>query len=197
VTNPMGWETAPLSEHLRVVGGYAFNSSGFTNDGIPVLRIGNINTGVFNRNNLVFWQYDEKLDRYMLRPGDIVISLTGTVGKEDYANVCVLGYDYENYYLNQRNAKLELRDTLNSLFLSNILRIPEIKGRLTGISRGIRQANVSNSDILNMVLPIPPIPLQNRFAEFVRAADKSKFELQRTLDELEATYKALLREKLG
>jgi type I restriction enzyme S subunit len=48
-----------------------------------------------------------------------------------------------------------------------------------------------------MILPIPPIELQTRFADFVRAADKSKFELQRTLDELEATYKALLREKLG
>jgi type I restriction enzyme S subunit len=108
--NPMGWETSPLSEHLKVVGGYAFSSDGFVENGILVLRIGNINTGTFSDNNIVYWRYDDKLERYMLYPGDIVISLTGTVGKDDYANVCMLGYDYESYYLNQRNAKLELRN---------------------------------------------------------------------------------------
>jgi restriction endonuclease S subunit len=49
----------------------------------------------------------------------------------------------------------------------------------------------------NFEIPLPPLPLQTRFAEFARAADKSKFELNRTLDELEATYKALVRERLG
>ena len=97
VTNPMGWEVKRLSEHLYVVGGYAFSSDGYLEDGIPVLRIGNINTGIFSDNNLVFWIYDDRLNRYLLYPGDIVISLTGTVGKDDYANVCILGHEYERY----------------------------------------------------------------------------------------------------
>jgi len=193
VRNPMGWEDEPLSTHLRVVGGYAFDSNGFKDTGIPVLRIGNINTGSFSSKNLVFWQYDKKLDRYLLFPNDIVISLTGTVGKDDYANICILGSEHERYYLNQRNAKLELRNTLNDLFLANILRIPEIKKKLTGISRGVRQANVSNSDILNIKLPIPPLELQNRFADFVRAVDESKAKMQRGLEELELLYKSLMQ----
>jgi len=175
VTNPKGWNTKPLSNHLKVVGGYAFSSGGFKDTGIPVLRIGNINTGIFTANNLVFWEYDMKLERYMLYPGDLVISLTGTVGKDDYANVCILGYEHERYYLNQRNAKLELDSSLNTTYLLNILKIPKIKSGLTGISRGVRQANISNGDILNLVIPIPPLPLQNEFADFVRQADKSKF----------------------
>jgi type I restriction enzyme S subunit len=193
VTNPMGWEIAPLSEHLQVVGGYAFNSNGFINSGIPVLRIGNINTGLFRSNNLVFWHHDTNLERYLLYPGDIVISLTGTVGKDDYANVCILGYEHERYYLNQRNAKLALRPTLDRYYLANVLRVAEIKKRLTGISRGIRQANISNSDILNLILPVPPIELQNRFADFVCQVDKSKFEMQQGLEELERLYKSLMQ----
>jgi type I restriction enzyme S subunit len=39
----------------------------------------------------------------------------------------------------------------------------------------------------------PPLPLQNHFAEFVRAADKSKFEMQRELDKLELLYKSLMQ----
>jgi len=191
ITNPMGWESSHLSKHLRVIGGYAFSSKGFADKGMPVLRIGNINTGTFSDKNLVFWQHDKKLERYLLRPGDVVISLTGTVGKDDYANVCILGDDYEGYYLNQRNAKLELNVTINRHYLTNALRIPKIKGKLTGISRGIRQANVSNSDILNLELPIPPIELQNRFAAFIYAIEESKTEMQCGLTKLELLYKSL------
>ena len=72
------------------------------NDGIPVLRIGNINAGYFKPVNMVYWQEDESLERYAMYPGDLVMSLTGTVGKDDYGNVCILGDDYEMYYLNQR-----------------------------------------------------------------------------------------------
>ena len=107
--NPNGWTEWALSEKLNVVGGYAFKSNMFDEDGgIPVLRIGNINNGYFKPVNLVYWQEDEKLERYAMYPGDLVMSLTGTVGKDDYGNVCILGDDYEMYYLNQRNAKLEI-----------------------------------------------------------------------------------------
>ena len=52
---------------------------------------------------------------------------------------------------------------------------------------------LSKGSLSEIIAIIPPFELQNRFSEFVRAADKSKFELQR-FDEL---TKSLLREKLG
>lgn len=70
-TNPNGWNECALSEKLNVVGGYAFKSDGFSEEsGIPVLRIGNINAGLFRPVNLVYWQEDENLDRYAMHPGD-------------------------------------------------------------------------------------------------------------------------------
>jgi type I restriction enzyme S subunit len=53
------------------------------------------------------------------------------------------------------------------------------------------------SQVAALPIYLPPLDLQNRFADFVRAADKSKFALQRTLDELEAAYKSILKERLG
>jgi len=102
------------------------------------------------------------------------MSLTGTVGKDDYGNVCVLGDDYEKYYLNQRNAKLEIKEDLECHYLSQVLRFDEIKKRLTGISRGVRQANISNKDILNLKIPVPPMERQESFARVVNQVDKSK-----------------------
>ena len=177
--NSKKWNECPLSKKLNVLGGYAFKSDQFDEKGgIPVLRIGNINAGYFKSVNMVYWQKDESLERYVMYPGDLVMSLTGTVGKDDYGNVCILNDDYEMYYLNQRNAKLEIKEGIDKYYLSQLLKFEQIKKRLTGISRGVRQANISNKDILNLVVPIPPLELQNQFADFVKQVDKSKLQYQ-------------------
>ena len=173
--NSKGWNECALSEKLNVVGGYAFKSDQFDEErGIPVLRIGNINAGFFRPVNLVYWHEDESLERYIVYPGELVMSLTGTVGKDDYGNVCILGDDYGKYYLNQRNAKLEIVEGIDKYYLSQLLKFEQIKKRLTGISRGVRQANISNKDILNLVVPVPPMEIQEQFSAFVAQTDKSK-----------------------
>lgn len=194
VANDKGWDVDVLEKHLNVVGGYAFKSDMFSEDGIPVLKIGNINSGEFKPTNLMFWQEDEKLKRYEILPGDLVISLTGTVGKDDYGNVCIMGNDYPRYYLNQRNAKLDLFEALDKYYLTYALKVPAIKKKLTGISRGVRQANISNKDILNLEMPIPSMKLQQQFASFVQQVDKQKVILQQSLAELETQFQALMQE---
>lgn len=191
------WKEDILRNHLKVIGGYAFKSSEFKNSGIPILRIGNINTGYFRPKDLMFWNEEDKLKNYIIYPNDIVMSLTGTVGKDDYGNVCIMGRDYEKYYLNQRNAKLELKDTLDKIYISYALRVPEIKKRLTGISRGVRQANIANKDIENLYIPIPPIELQNQFADIVKQIDKQKFEIQKNLEEMQKLQESLMNKYFG
>ena len=196
-SNPLHWKMLPLENCLTVLGGYAFKSEEFKTSGVPVLRIGNINTGVFTPTNMVYWSKDASLERYQVLPGDLVISLTGTVGKDDYGNVCILGNAYTMYYLNQRNAKLILGESLNKHYLSELLKFSQIKKKLTGISRGVRQANISNRDILNLVVPIPPIELQTQFSAFVEQTDKSKFEIQKSIEKLETLKKALMQKYFG
>ena len=197
-TNLKGWDEFALSEKLNVVGGYAFKSNQFDEiSGIPILRIGNINAGFFKPVNLVYWKEDDNLERYAMYPGDLVMSLTGTVGKDDYGNVCILGNDYEMYYLNQRNAKLEIKEGLDKYYLSHLLKFEQIKKRLTGISRGVRQANISNKDILNLVVPVPPIELQNQFAGFVNQVNKSKVEIQKALEKTQLLFDSLMQQYFG
>ena len=197
-TNPKGWNECALSEKLNVVGGYAFKSDGFSEEsGIPVLRIGNINAGFFRPVNLVYWQEDESLDRYAMYPGDLVMSLTGTVGKDDYGNVCILVDDYDMYYLNQRNAKIEIIEGIDKFYLSQLLKFEQIKKKLTGISRGVRQANISNKDILNLVVPVPPMELQSQFATFVQQVDKSKLAVQKSLEKTQQLFDSLMQEYFG
>ena len=173
--NEKCWETHRLNQYLNVIGGYAFKSMLFKKEGIPVLRIGNINAGIFKPVNMVYWVKDSKLKNYEIYPGDLVMSLTGTVEKNDYGNVCILDNSYPMYYLNQRNAKLEIFGELNPAYLAELLKNSFVKKKLTGVSRGVRQANIANKDILSLSVMIPPIELQNQFSDFVKQVDKSKF----------------------
>lgn len=174
--NNKNWVKNKLSEHINVIGGYAFKSSNYKNCGIPILRIGNINAGYFRDTNLVFYDEDKSLEKYKIYPNDLVLSLTGTAGKDDYGNICLMDNTYNVYYLNQRNAKLEIfSKAFDKIFLTYLLSQDCIKQRLTGKNHGIRQGNILNKDILELSVYVPPIEIQNTFAEFVKQVDKSKF----------------------
>ena len=86
---------------------------------------------------------------------------------------------------------------MNGIYLSELLKFPQIKGRLTGISRGIRQANISNKDILSLPILIPPISLQKQFAAFVERVERQKQTVQQSLEKLELMKKALMQEYFG
>ena len=187
----------PLSKHIELLGGFAFKSTGFVKEGIPVLRIGNINAGYFKPDDLPFWEYDEALDRYLLYPGDLVISLTGTVGKDDYGNVCRLGDDYPMYYLNQRNAKLILKDTVLPEYITALLKNRKVKDRIANAGVGVRQANISNKTILELEVPVPEIEAQIQFASFVKQSDKSKFELKQAIEGVDVLIKSLIQQELN
>ena len=78
-----------------------------------------------------------------------------------------------------------------------MLKFEQIKKRLTGISRGVRQANISNKDILNLVVPVPPIELQNQFADFVNQVNKSKVEIQQALENTQLLFDSLMQQYFG
>ena len=192
--NDKKWKEDILKNNISIIGGYAFKSSGFQKSGIPILRIGNINTGKFRDKDLKFWKEDKLLEKYAIYPKDVLISLTGTVGKEDYGNVCIIGNEYPKYYLNQRNAKLNIESMLSKEYFSYALKEAGIKKRLLRVNRGVRQANISNKDIEELKLPVPPIDLQNQFSKIVKQIDKQKFEIQKSIQITQELYESLMQE---
>ena len=106
-------------------------------------------------------------------------------------NIC------EIYYLNQRNAKIEIKHNFNRFFLMYLFAHPEIKQRLTGKNHGIRQGNILNKDILELDVYVPPIELQNEFADFVKLIDKSKFIVQKQIDDLQELLDSKMDEYFG
>lgn len=68
----------------------------------------------------------------------------------------------------------------------------EASAKTTNGTFKINQAALGNIDLL-----LPPLELQQKFANFVAEVDKSKFAVQKALDELNATTKKILNQELG
>ena len=63
--------------------------------------------------------------------------------------------------------------------------------------QGVRQKNLSLSKIKEFEIPFAPFELQNQFVSFVEQTDKSKFEIQQSLEKLETLKKALMQKYFG
>ena len=183
-----------LEHAIDLRGGFAFRSSDYVSDGIPLVRIGEVNRGIVSRDSACFLPvaYQTGLTRFVVRPGDLLMSLTGTTGKDDYANVMLLDTTFDRYFLNQRVALIEPKPNIvERCYLFHILRNPRVKSRLTAKSRGIRQANISNHDVLELEIPIPPMELQRQFRRSVEAVEKLKAVQRASLAEMDALFASL------
>ncbi len=96
--------------------------------------------------------------------------MTGTVGKEDYGNVCEIDTETE-YLLNQRVGKFvinnELLDSKYLLLLSNN---EAFRSNLFGnTSGGVRQANISSKGVESIKIPLPPLEIQKQIVAEIEA----------------------------
>lgn len=194
-------ENKELREYIKVTGGYAFKSTDFVREGIPVIKIGTVNKGYFDLKACSYMEEsifdNQKISKYKILPGDLLMSLTGTVGKEDYGNICLANDDYHTYLLNQRVAKIEYdKEVFTPEFLFHYFKQPEIKRQLISVSRGVRQANINNEDILKLKITVPHIDKQKKFSTVCTKKRSIKKEMLTQLKELDMYFKSLMQKAL-
>lgn len=181
-----------LRKHIKIQQGFAFKSSDFVADGIPVIKIGTVNKGYFDFKSISFLPDAEHDEKYIARPGDLLMSLTGTAGKEDYGNTCLVPDKYGFYLLNQRvGSIIPINDTVNKVFLHFLFQQRKIKSEIIKYSRGVRQANISNEDIFKIKVKMPSKVRQDKFSKFWKQSDTTKTHLQKSEKELKKLYDSL------
>jgi type I restriction enzyme S subunit len=195
VTNSKGWEIKNAASVIKLQGGYAFKSIDF-NDvvGVPVVKIGNANKAGFTVKDIAFVHPEnpERLEQYELYPSDLLMSLTGTVGKDDYGNITEVSCDYEMYYLNQRVAKIELIDKkVTKNYIKYYFGNDKVKAEIVKSNRGVRQANISNSDIYNLQIPIPTNDVLKKFDSIVHRVNNYRENIQQFLNDNVTQFNSL------
>ena len=111
--------------------------------------------------------------------------------------------EYRNYdiafiasgkiWVNNHAHVVQNTDETSLIFLQYYFKYLDISHWVTGIDQ--KKLNRENLDIIPIM--VPPIGLVHQFDAFVKQSDKSKFELEQALSELNATYKRIISEQLG
>lgn len=74
----------------------------------------------------------------------------------------------------------------------------EMKLHLRTIAKGaVNQANINAQELQEIPIYLPPIELQNQFADFVRHVDKSRKEVKKSLEKTQQLYDSLMQEYFG
>ena len=158
------WPVKTLGDVCDFQNGYAFRSSEFVKNGHALIRIKNVQQGEIIPSDDAYVRIpkDGSLDEFVLDAGDILISLTGhlgRVGRMDRSDLPAA--------LNQRVAKVIVKspETVCAGFLFRVLDSQWFRDQVEIFGRGAAQQNVGTSDISKIKIAVPPLVEQKRIVE--------------------------------
>ena len=182
---PEGWEQNTINSIIDLQSGFAFKSADFCDSGkYKIVTIKNVQDGLFEGQNVS--RIDDIPARMpahcRLGDGDILLSLTGNVGR-----VCVV--NGQNYLLNQRVAKIKSDYTAYAYCL---FRSSDMFTAMGNLANGAAQQNLSPIKTGQIRILIPPVDLLVRFEVAVSVYMKQMLNLNKQIELLQQARDRLL-----
>ncbi len=176
---PEGWSIGKVNDVVQILSGFAFKSETFVQSGpYRLITIKGVQDGYLDISGASYIsKVPLKMPAYCnLEIGDILLSLTGNVGR-----VCIV--DRPNLLLNQRVAKLQpRRDKQDLLFVYILFRQDTFKNHLLQIARGTAQLNLSPVETREISIILPPANVLLEFSKIGQYLfDKIALSNQETL----------------
>ena len=146
-------EKKKLSEICNILNGYAFKSKEYVDDGIRVIRITNVQKGIIEDFDPKYYDISQKdkLKNYMLKENDLLISLTGNVGR-----VGLMPKELLPAGLNQRVGCLRIKDidNISIEYLYQYLNSDKFENECINNSNGIAQKNLSTEWLKDYIITV-------------------------------------------
>ena len=194
---PQGWAVAQLQNcGIDLLNGFAFQSKQYVSKGIKVIRITNVQDGYIVDNDPKYYPIEmlQELDKYILCEGDLLMSLTGNVGR-----VGLLPKNMLPAALNQRVACLRFNDVaINKLYLFYYLQSEKFKKNCIDSGKGVAQLNISTEWLKQYKLFVPPLKEQERIVAEIEKwfaliddLEANKADLQATISQTKSKILSL------
>ncbi len=173
---PESWEVKKLGNIGSLEGGYAFKSGEYNIEGkgYQVIRMSNVNTFGLNlvKDPKYLESIEEKAKKYILNIGDILITLTGTIGKTDYGNVAFIDIN-KPMVLNQRVGRFVPKKNNYNKFFFYVFNFSLFRNKFFEFGQGGtgNQANVGKNDFESIEIIVPPFEEQKQIAEILSTVD--------------------------
>ena len=198
VENPLHWDTMPLERacHSIVDCPHSTPSYTFKDTGYMCIR-----TSIVKKNTIL-WdkiefilkeEYEQRIKRRKPQKGDIIYTREGAI----LGIAAIIDRDC-NVALGQRSMLLSPNTEIClAEFISNAMNFDSFFNRVTEGVSGSASPHINVADIRAFNIMMPPLALQEQFADFVKQVDKSKYEIKQSLEKLELLKKALMQKYFG
>ncbi|MDD6082575.1 MAG: restriction endonuclease subunit S [Oscillospiraceae bacterium] len=197
-SNPMGWEETSIGKECYYIKDGPHKSLpdiGKENGGHPFISVRNIVNGYIDFSDARYISdenFNEAIKKCHPEKGDMLYSKGGTTGiaklidiDDEFANwvhVAVLKFD---------------KTKLNGIFFENMLNGDYCYKQSQRLTKGIANRDLVLSAMAQIKIFLPPIDLQNQFADFVQQVDKSKVVIQKHLEKAQLLFDSLMQEYFG
>jgi type I restriction enzyme, S subunit len=193
VTNPMGWEKSSADSHIDLLTGFAFKSSDYSSNLDDIHLCGGliITPSGIDWSKANFWSRNklDGLDKYRLANGDIVMAMDRPWISSGFKIHKITTADKESLLV-QRTARIRGKN-INQEFLYFLFKHPafEMQAKTTETT----VPHISPNDIRKYELLLPPLEMQNQFAERIAIIEQQKQQAQVNLEKSEALFNSLLQ----
>ncbi len=188
---PSNWVWTKFSNLCKLENGYAFKSTDYKKTGVPLIRISNIVDNNVDLSECVCIKDANMADKFLVTNGDLLIAMSGaTTGKNGIYK------SDKPAYLNQRVGNIKILDErLISTSFRNYY-IMDKNQEILKRAYGGAQPNISGKLIGELLVPLPPLPEQQRIVERIESLfeklDTAKELAQSALDSFENRKAAIL-----
>ena len=166
----------------------------YTNDrtnGFKFLSSKDVTSGKISWDNIKYITeslHYELYSKISPRRNDILLAKNGTIG------IAALVDCDEIFDIYVSLAILRFYDGNNPTYLLYAINSDATKWQFESKIKGVGVPNLHLGEIRKTKIPLPPLSLQNEFADFVAQVDKSQLAIQKSLEELETLKKSLMQE---
>ena len=166
------WSCCTIGDVAKVgVGVVIKPTQYYTDDGIPAFRSLNIGEMKVKDNDWVYFTEEghKKNQKSVVKTNDVLVVRSGAPG-----TACVATEKYNGYNAVDIIIAHPDQDKVNSVFLAAFTNMPHGMNQIKGGTGGAAQQHFNVSGYKAMTLIMPPMRLQEKFADFVAQIDKSK-----------------------
>ena len=198
VENDHGWQTQPLESVCKTIVDCPHSTPSYTDEDTGYMCI---RTSIVKKNRIMWdeieyipeHEYYQRIQRKRPEKGDVVYTREGAI-----LGIAAMIDRECNVALGQRSMLLSPNTAMClPQFLSAAMNFESFLRKALGGVSGSASPHINVGDIKAFAIILPPMELQEQFAAFVEQTDKSKFEIQKSLEKLETLKKALMQKYFG
>ncbi|MGP0578812.1 restriction endonuclease subunit S [Paenibacillus peoriae] len=196
----MSFEERLLHELADFQKGYAFKSSDYQPNGIKIVKVSDLTDNSIDDKSCVCIDEckTEKLDKYTLFDGDIIITTVGSWASNPASavgKVVRVPANLNKSLLNQNAVRIRANDKIDQDYLYYVLKNSEFKDYIIGTAQGsANQASITQSDIKSYKIRIHIHEEQKKISSTLRSLD-NKIELNNRMNKvLEQMAQAIFKQ---